>query len=52
MYEYQSISVNVRIVTGLELGTYSGKIIVFTTYHCTEVPNLASPVSGSEVSER
>jgi hypothetical protein len=31
------------------------KIIVVTTYHCPDVPdvpNLGSPVSGSEVSER
>jgi hypothetical protein len=52
IYIYPSIRVNGRIATDLEPGIYSGKMTVLTTYHCTEVPNLGSPVSGGEVSGR
>jgi len=51
MYKYPNICVNMRTATNLEPGTDSGKMIVFTTYHSPEVPNLCSPVSGGEVSE-
>jgi hypothetical protein len=49
MYKYRNIRVNRRTATNLEPRIYSGKIIVLTTHHCPEVPNLGSPVSGGEV---
>jgi hypothetical protein len=52
MYKYPRIRVNRRIATNLEPRAYLGRMIVVTTYHCPDVPNLGSPVSGSEVSER
>jgi len=52
MYKYPNIRVNRCTATNIEPETYSGKMIVFTTYHCPEVPSLGSPVSGGEFSER
>lgn len=51
-YKYPNIRINRRTATNSEPGTHSGKMIVYTTYHCPEVPNLFSPVSSGEVSER